>query len=672
MPKGAKDGNKKSGPIRPPEYQQIDFDIAEQFLQGLDPAGQFTFQALGDRVKDPDLVRTLHGPFAEHRDELARLNRLGAGVFVTINRTDGRGRKAENITAIRAVFLDLDGAPLPEEWPIEPHLIIESSLERYHVYWLQESGFPLDRFEGIQKALASRYGGDTSVCDLPRVMRVPGFFHQKKEPFLSRIRRNWSEEPRYAPAQILAAFPPVSEPKSRPNVDTGDDIILKALAERGLLIGPGREKGMYRMNCPWTSEHTNGDPEAIYYLPNHGGFKEPAYKCLHKHCKERKIKDLKVFLGISDDGSFELVRVSELWDEQDDEPEWAVEHLLPEGSVGILGSRPKTGKSTFARCLAVAVASGELFLDELETVHGDVIYLALEENKRAVVRAFKMVALKGFGMDEARAREVLSHIGLITGPTPKDFPKKLADLVEKHQPVLIIVDTLIRLLKLQDSNAYSETSAGLEPLLHMAHERNIAVLLLHHTKKSDQGELLGSTGIAASADVILTLGKKDGTRTLVAEGRGVAFEPVTLSFHPDSLFYSMGVPVDEAEIHVVMERIRAFMGNHPDSPVFWKDLQAGVEGRKQTKNEAIRRLEHEGVIERKGTPRSKKDPLHFILVPKGSYNTQEPRYQDAESGPSPSWILVPENPENLGSHEKHKNSGTKMPPEIDLSGAEVF
>lgn len=653
----------------------VDFLTAERFLQALDPAGQFTFQTFDDTPRnDTYLARVFQGTFGEHRDELARLNSAGAGVFITPNKTDGRGRKTENITGVRAVFLDLDGTPLPEEWPIEPHLIIESSPERFHAYWLLDPGFPLDRFEGVQKALAARFNGDPAVCDLPRVMRLPGFVHRKKEPFQSRILRDWSSEPQYAPEQILEVFPPVSETKSRPNVDPGDDLILKALSAKELLIAPGRERGMYRITCPWASEHTNGDKEAVYYLPNFGGFKGPGFKCQHAHCADRTIKDLREFLGIAskekpDDGSFELVRVSELWDEQEDETEWAVEGLLPAGSMAILGSRPKMGKSTFARCMALSVASGEPFLDELETLHGDVIYMALEENRRAVVRAFKTVALRGFGMDEARAREVLSHIGLITGTTPKDFSKKLTALVERHQPVLIVVDTLIRLLKLQDSNAYSETSAGLEPLLHLAHERNISVLLLHHTKKSDQGELLGSTGIAASADVILALGKKDGTRTLAAEGRGVAFEPVTLNFRPESLYYSMGVPVDEAEIHVVMGRIRGFMGDHPDAPVFWKDLQSGVEGRKQTKNEALRRLENEGVIERRGTPRSKKDPLHFILVPKGSHNTREPRYQDAENGSGPSRILVPE---NLGSQENVKNPGTKMTPENELVDAEVF
>jgi DNA primase len=42
------------------------------------------------------------------------------------------------------------------------------------------------------------------------------------------------------------------------------------------------------------------------------------------------------------------------------EPDWTVEGLIPAGGVALLVGRPKTGKSTIARALAVAVAQGRL------------------------------------------------------------------------------------------------------------------------------------------------------------------------------------------------------------------------------------------------------------------------------------------------------------------------
>ncbi len=130
------------------------------------------------------LVKILHGTLDKHLSLLTELNNSGAGIFVTVNKTDLCGREAKNITKVRAVFVDLDGAPLGPILlaPLEPHIIIETSSQRYHAYWLVE-GIKLEDFTRIQKALITRFQGDTAVHDLPRVMRLPGFYTKKETPF---------------------------------------------------------------------------------------------------------------------------------------------------------------------------------------------------------------------------------------------------------------------------------------------------------------------------------------------------------------------------------------------------------------------------------------------------------------------------------------------------------
>jgi hypothetical protein len=84
-------------------------DEACAFLRLLDPeAERFTFQTFEDLprgapVTKPDLARIYH---RTHR--LARYYADGAGVWVTVNRTDLKGRRAENIVAIRAVWQEDD------------------------------------------------------------------------------------------------------------------------------------------------------------------------------------------------------------------------------------------------------------------------------------------------------------------------------------------------------------------------------------------------------------------------------------------------------------------------------------------------------------------------------------------------------------------------------------
>ncbi len=113
----------------------------------------------------------------------------GAGIFVTVNATDGLGRRRQNIKHYRACFVDLDGAPLPSEFPLEPHIILELSKGRYHLYWLVEIGTDLALWSDTQAMLAAFYKGDAKVIDPPRVMRLPGFDHQKGIPFRSHILR---------------------------------------------------------------------------------------------------------------------------------------------------------------------------------------------------------------------------------------------------------------------------------------------------------------------------------------------------------------------------------------------------------------------------------------------------------------------------------------------------
>jgi hypothetical protein len=72
----------------------------ERFLQALDSAAvSWTFQTFDDDNKrdDQNLVRVLHGTLAKHWATLVRLNKRGAGIFVTVNETDLKGRTEKTL-----------------------------------------------------------------------------------------------------------------------------------------------------------------------------------------------------------------------------------------------------------------------------------------------------------------------------------------------------------------------------------------------------------------------------------------------------------------------------------------------------------------------------------------------------------------------------------------------
>lgn len=188
---------------------QVLKSTAQRFLDAIG-TDTLTFQTFDENAerKTRALARILHGTIDQHFDTLKDLNRKGAGIFVTINRTDGKGRQRHNILGVRAVFVDLDGSPLAPvmRWALSPHIVVESSSGRYHAYWLVDGTVtPID-FGGLQKRLAKLFNGDPTVHDLPRVLRLPGFLHRKSRPFCTRIVHLNTTLPRYSLSELSTAL----------------------------------------------------------------------------------------------------------------------------------------------------------------------------------------------------------------------------------------------------------------------------------------------------------------------------------------------------------------------------------------------------------------------------------------------------------------------------------
>jgi hypothetical protein len=174
--------------------------MAQDYLHALDPnATEFTFQTFGDKKSaeqkfDP-LAKVFHGRFDDIAPKLVKLNEQGAGVFVMLNEGDGvvhdgykTCRTNANVVRVRAAYLDLDGEPVEPviNAEVPPHILVESSGGRYHAIW-RVCGCELQEFSQRQVALAQKFNGDPSVKDLARVVRLPGFYHQKGEPFPTNL-----------------------------------------------------------------------------------------------------------------------------------------------------------------------------------------------------------------------------------------------------------------------------------------------------------------------------------------------------------------------------------------------------------------------------------------------------------------------------------------------------
>jgi hypothetical protein len=122
---------------------QHDKAMAAEFLAVLDPTTtKFTFQFFSDA--GGRYAEVFHGPLDKVWPKVKELNTptKGMGVFVTVNETDGQGRRRENIIRARALFGDADGADQLKHaldalrtTGAKPTMVVRTSRDRAHFYF---------------------------------------------------------------------------------------------------------------------------------------------------------------------------------------------------------------------------------------------------------------------------------------------------------------------------------------------------------------------------------------------------------------------------------------------------------------------------------------------------------------------------------------------------------
>lgn len=195
---------------------------------------------------------------------------------------------------------------------------------------------------------------------------------------------------------------------------------------------------------------------------------------------------------------------------------WRWDRYLADGTVTLLASFMKVGESTLAYPLAVAVAQDRPFLG-YSTRQGGVLILAVEEHPRDVKRR-----LRRFGMRPEDPIHV--HAGPLVY-APATF-RDLRQFIEAQKIALVILDTLPTFWDVQDENDNAELIQQATPLLTLARETNVVMLLLHHEGKSG-GEggrgIRGASALFGIVDQALLLDRRQGgtptQRVLRATGR---------------------------------------------------------------------------------------------------------------------------------------------------------
>jgi hypothetical protein len=319
------------------------------------------------------------------------------------------------------------------------------------------------------------------------------------------------------------------------------------------------------------------------------------------------------------------------------EPDWLVEGLIPAGGVTLLVGRPKSGKSTFARALAVAVAQGRPFLGR-ETRRGPVLLLSLEDRQRDAARHLRALGLR-------------AEDPLLLAAGQRDI-QPLRCWIQAYRPVLVVIDTVGRVLHLRDSSEYAEVTEALDGLLRLARESGAAFLLVHHSPKASDGRdpidaPLGSTAFAGTADVVLHLKRgRDGVRTLASVQRvGQDMEESVVTIGPDGWPALVGTR-REVQTQAMSDEILKYLASHGESTR--DEILSGVQGEAAVKIRALDHLVREGRVVRSGTGR-RGDPFRFRLAPRGV----DPRGDPLPSGSPDSVFPFADSPANGRTETKN-------------------
>lgn len=515
----------------------------------LDSIGKlFTFQTFGDREKSNKLVKVLHGTLGECRPELERLNQMGAGVFFTVNETDGRGRQESNITRVRALFADFDIVDHDRQFDyfLPPSYVVESSPGKHHAYWILSDELPLHLFKQYQIALAEFLESDPKICDLPRVMRVPGFWHNKDAPFMVReLPHPYSSGRTYTVAElkhwlwidddiatvsgqkadskdISATVDPIVYVRDCPEAAARFQEIILDLS----LAGQGeRNNTLNRVAF-----------EAYGYVRAGRLYKENVYNALMETAvdiglpedeiartiqsgidkSKPRFSDLQLLPDLpdapeTDQDASESNQIGTpiLWFDQmeNERPEWLWKDYLCRRSLHTLTGDGGVGKSNICVNLAAIVSRGGVFPDGQQLDKPmKVIYFTTEDDVRMTVRP----RLEAAGANMKNVG-IMNKVKTSKGDVHFNPAKHMPQLIEAckstgYEIGLVIIDPIVAAVE-GDHNKNEEVRRGLEPVLHMAQELNCAVVGITHFGKSKGGtasaRMLGSTAFSAVARITL-------------------------------------------------------------------------------------------------------------------------------------------------------------------------
>jgi hypothetical protein len=182
------------------------------------------------------------GTFDKYEAWLEHYNNLGCGVYIMVNKGDNKGRRANNVTKVRALFAEDDNGQQLEYSTLPPNLVIQSK-KGEHCYWLLDDNQSISDFSLSQQTLISHFACDIHCKDVCRVLRLAGAWYVSdlNNPFQIKIT-HLDVTRKHTMSEIVAAYPAKTE--IRTYVSTPEDLVKYESALAGSSLESREEQAV--------------------------------------------------------------------------------------------------------------------------------------------------------------------------------------------------------------------------------------------------------------------------------------------------------------------------------------------------------------------------------------------------------------------------------------------
>jgi hypothetical protein len=479
------------------------------------PSGKNSFVPLNEIETIPSIVDS-------HQDQDA--------YFGVATRENGDGTK-QGIIQIPALWVDLDVDPLSDkdkplsaffEFLLEPSFVVLSG-GGIHAYWiLKESAHREDLLmvESLLKRLAFHFGGDMGATDASRILRVPGTLNFKYFP--EREVEIWkfvNNEFNFSGFDdILPGIEAVNNDRKPVQPRDWEKELLEGVSQGKRNISIARLTGRY-LNKRLSRE------EILPILLDVNSQNKPP---LDKREVERTVDSVikthqrdvptkkedreKEKQGIS----YKLTTLDEVFEYP--EPTYLIDPVLIEGTVSVLGAYTGTGKSIAALSIIKSILTGVTLWGKYHVIKTGPVLLIDEETPQGFLRerAQKMGFTPGLPLYLLHFQDVRLDQDAFFIP--------LMEKIQEVQPVLVVIDSLIRVHRSKEDDAVAMS-------LVVGRLRKIAntgttLLVIHHHKKGEgplSQKLRGSSDIPGGVDI---------EYALLPVGDGLVFKSVKTRTQP--------------------------------------------------------------------------------------------------------------------------------------------